>query len=78
MIQPGRIHTGSSEEEVNTVRDYERGYRDGHKAGHSDRRIGLKSALYQYGRDERPNWYAQGYNNGYCSGWEAGKKARSK
>jgi len=74
VIKPGRYSKGDAEPEH--VRAYESGYRDGHEAGYADAIARIRSGLYAAGRDERPNWYAQGYNNGYVAGHETGRYDR--
>lgn len=56
----------TTDSQFQDVREYEKGYRDGHKVGHADRLIGLRSGLYWSGRD-CTNPYEQGYNDGYVS-----------
>lgn len=74
IIQPSRHpRTGADFDEI---RDYERGYHEGHGVGFNDAKWRRRSGLYAAGRDERPNWYAQGYNNGYVAGHEAARYDR--
>jgi hypothetical protein len=62
-------------EEFKAVREYEKGFREGHKAGHADKLIELRSRLYWTGRDCAPSWYEQGYNDGYVQGCRPGRRS---
>lgn len=66
MMKPPNRPT--SPEEVDCVKLYESGFRDGHKAGHSDKLLKFRSVLYWTGRECAPSWYEQGYNDGYVQG----------
>ena len=60
-------HRPSTPQEFKDVTKYEEGFREGHKAGHADKKIGLRSALY-WGSRDASNPFDQGYNDGYVQG----------
>jgi len=55
-------------EDFDIIRRFEEGYHLGYLAGWKDASLGLRSNNYDPNRDTRPDWWEQGYNNGYVTG----------